>query len=64
MERQPDIDSKKLAAEIEALFNRIKPQLPDIDPNELIHILGGLLRPPGSGIRLFMRQVGPNCYVI
>jgi len=42
---------------------RVAPSVPDIDPGDLLMILGARFRPFGRGRRLFLRQIRPGVYV-
>lgn len=56
-------DNARLAAEILRLRDHLAPRLPDVDPHDLILILHSLLRPPGSGRRIFLRRSRLGAYV-
>jgi len=47
--------AQALADAIDALRRRVAPQLPDIDPGDLLAILEAYVRPVGSGRRFFLR---------
>ena len=57
------IERKKRVAEMEALYERVRPLVPDIDPMELMQIVGMLVRPPASRLVRFLHRNGPNSYV-
>jgi hypothetical protein len=54
--------AEQLASAVEAAYARVRPQLPDIDPSDLVLILQSVLRPPGSGRVFFLHQIGPGVY--
>lgn len=56
---QPD----DLVRQLEELRARVAPRLPDIDPGDLLLVLEALLRPPGSGRSLFVREIRPGVHV-
>jgi len=53
----------RLARKLVRVRSRIAPQVPDIDPGDLLLILSARLRPFGRGRRLFLRQIRPGVYV-
>jgi hypothetical protein len=54
----------KLAIELEELRRRVAPLVPDVDPGDLLLILENLLRGPGAGRAMFLRQERPGVYVL
>ena len=72
MERDPQRDAElaassaraeELAANVRALYDRLAPQFPDMDPGDLMLILEMSLRPFGSGHRFLLVEVSPGVYV-
>ena len=57
------MDVADLVEQVEALRLKLQPQLPDMDPGDLILILQSLLRPLGTGRRFFLRRLGKDIYV-
>jgi len=53
----------RLAIELQDLRLRVAPLVPDVDPGDLLLILENLLRGPGSGRAIFLRQDRPGVYV-
>ena len=45
-------------------FERVRPTLPDIDPQTLVSILDGVLRPFGTGRRFFLRRRDDGGFVV
>jgi hypothetical protein len=54
----------ELAARINELRRRVEPLVPDVDPGDLLLILENIIRGPGSGRALFLRQARPGVYVV
>ena len=53
-----------LVARVFRARDRVAPDLPDMDPGDLLLIVESLLRPFGSGRRFFLREIRPGVYVI
>jgi len=58
-----DEDPDRFAARVVEVRDRLAPQLPDIDPQDLLLIVQSLLRPFGSGRRFLLREIRPGVYV-
>jgi hypothetical protein len=54
---------RNLVERLEAARREIAPRVPDIDSHDLLLILEAMLRPPGSGRRLFVVEIRPGVYV-
>jgi hypothetical protein len=48
---------------VEKLRARLGPELPDVDPGDLVLILQSVLRPFGTGRRYFLRKQPSGGYV-
>jgi hypothetical protein len=53
-----------LAARIDELRRRVEQLVPEVDPGDLLLILENLIRGPGSGRALFLRQARRGVYVV
>jgi hypothetical protein len=60
----PPFAPAELARRLEELRGRVEPLVPDVDPGDLLLILENMLRGPGSGRAIFIRQARPGVYVI
>jgi len=49
----------KFTARVETLYRELQPQLPEVDPGDLLLILQTMLRPLGSG-RIFLLKRRPD----
>ncbi|MBI5481052.1 MAG: hypothetical protein HY906_19495 [Deltaproteobacteria bacterium] len=58
-----DLTPDELADRLEALRERLAPQLPDMDPGDLLLILQCVTTPWGRDRRIFLREVRPGVYV-
>lgn len=56
-------DPEALARRVAELRDQLQPQLPDMDPGDLVLILTSLLRPFGTGKRFFLRPNGRGGHV-
>jgi hypothetical protein len=54
------LSPKALAAELQRLQAELRPKLPDIDPQDLLLILHSILRPVGTGRRIFLKRRGDH----
>lgn len=55
--RQSDSQGgEQFVRQLEQEFQRLRHQLPDMDPDELLNILHCVLRPFGSGRRMLLRE--------
>lgn len=57
------LSPEELAREVQRLYEKLRPELPDIPPGDLILILQSVLRPPGSGRRYFLKRQPEGGYV-
>jgi hypothetical protein len=55
--------AEDLVAEVQALYERLRPRFPEMDPGDLKLILECMLRPWGTGRGFFLRQIRPGVYV-
>ena len=56
-------DPEKFRQQVFEARDRVAPLVPEIDPGDLILILQSLLRPFGTGKRIFMRRTKDGRYV-
>ena len=61
--RSGSVSAAALAKDLEELRRRVAPLVPDIDPGDLLLILENLIRGPGAGRAVFIRQERPGVYV-
>jgi hypothetical protein len=61
---QQALDLAGFVDRLEAARDRLAPRFPDVDPGDLLLILKGLLRAPGSRPRMFLRKLRPGVYVV
>jgi len=54
--RLPRESNARFLARVLAERDRLAPELPDIDPGDLLLIIESLERPPGSGRILFLKR--------
>jgi hypothetical protein len=56
------MDNDAFIKELEKARDRVAPLVPDIDPGDLLLILECLLKPPGLGRHLFVREIAPDVF--
>ncbi len=64
MRNEPTLPPAELVARLEDLRRRVEPLVPGVDPGDLLLILENMIRGPGSGRALFLRQARSGVYVV
>jgi hypothetical protein len=62
--REPVLHPAELAIRLNELRREVEPLVPGVDPGDLLLILENMLRGPGSGRALFLRQARRGVYVV